>query len=232
MVTRHSRVVSTARTHRQRQAGRRPAGPASIPDDPAGSCQDPLVGPAVGRLSGAWSCRAQPPVRRDRTSLEGQRRPGPRRNVPSGRPRRATSLRESCLSLVMLRCNSGPTPNRRRPTPDEIVEGGRLGRPCGPGAHSRAIWKTQYAVRRHSTFQREESHSTELAMSFTASLRFQFLLGSGVICQPRGLGMVPIRPDGLRGLSPSLDAWPAGEGTVKRRSLQLVRTADDRLRRR
>jgi hypothetical protein len=26
----------------------------------------------------------------------------------------------------------------RRPTPGEIVEGGRLGRPCGPGAHSRA----------------------------------------------------------------------------------------------
>src|SRR5829696_7393102 len=27
----------------------------------------------------------------------------------------------------------------RRPTPGEIVEGGRLGRPCGPGALSRAI---------------------------------------------------------------------------------------------
>jgi hypothetical protein len=27
----------------------------------------------------------------------------------------------------------------RRPTTSGIVEGGRLGRPCGPGAHSRAI---------------------------------------------------------------------------------------------
>jgi hypothetical protein len=33
-----------------------------------------------------------------------------------------------------------------RPTPGEIVEGGRLGRPCGPGAHSRAISETQLAA--------------------------------------------------------------------------------------
>jgi hypothetical protein len=34
----------------------------------------------------------------------------------------------------------------RRPTPGEIMEGGRLGRPCGPGAHSRAISETQFAA--------------------------------------------------------------------------------------
>jgi len=34
----------------------------------------------------------------------------------------------------------------RRPTPGEIVEGGRLGRPCGPGAHSRAITENQFAA--------------------------------------------------------------------------------------
>jgi hypothetical protein len=34
----------------------------------------------------------------------------------------------------------------RRPTPGEIVEGGRLSRPCGPGAHSRAISENQFAA--------------------------------------------------------------------------------------
>ena len=38
----------------------------------------------------------------------------------------------------------------RRPTPGEIVEGGRLGRPCGPGAHSRALEKTNLRLRRFS----------------------------------------------------------------------------------
>ncbi len=38
----------------------------------------------------------------------------------------------------------------RRPTPGEIVEGGRLGRPCGPGAHSRAFQKTSLRLRRSS----------------------------------------------------------------------------------
>jgi hypothetical protein len=38
----------------------------------------------------------------------------------------------------------------RRPTPGEIVEGGRLARPCGPGAHSRAFQKTRLRLRRHS----------------------------------------------------------------------------------
>jgi hypothetical protein len=36
----------------------------------------------------------------------------------------------------------------RRPTPGEIVEGGRLDRPCGPGAHSRASQKTNLGLRR------------------------------------------------------------------------------------
>src|SRR6266508_3463789 len=34
----------------------------------------------------------------------------------------------------------------RRPTPGEIVEGGRLSRPCGPGTHSRAISENQFAA--------------------------------------------------------------------------------------
>src|SRR5688572_12437375 len=34
----------------------------------------------------------------------------------------------------------------RRPTPGEIVEGGRLCRPCGPGTHSRAISENQFAA--------------------------------------------------------------------------------------
>jgi hypothetical protein len=38
----------------------------------------------------------------------------------------------------------------RRPTPGEIVEGGRLSLPCGPGALSRASQKTNLRLRRHS----------------------------------------------------------------------------------
>jgi hypothetical protein len=34
----------------------------------------------------------------------------------------------------------------RRPTPGEIMEGGRLDRPCGPGTHSRAISENQFAA--------------------------------------------------------------------------------------
>ena len=41
----------------------------------------------------------------------------------------------------------------RRPTPGEMMEGGRLGRPCGPGAHSRASQKTNLRLRRHSIFR-------------------------------------------------------------------------------
>jgi hypothetical protein len=37
----------------------------------------------------------------------------------------------------------------RRPTPGEIVEGGRFSRPCGPGAHSRASQKTSLRLHRH-----------------------------------------------------------------------------------
>jgi hypothetical protein len=34
----------------------------------------------------------------------------------------------------------------RRPTPGGIMEGGRFSRPCGPGAHSRAISENQFAA--------------------------------------------------------------------------------------
>jgi hypothetical protein len=39
-----------------------------------------------------------------------------------------------------------------RPATSEIVEDGRSGRPCGPGAHSRASEKTSLRLRRHFTF--------------------------------------------------------------------------------
>src|SRR5215213_628089 len=40
----------------------------------------------------------------------------------------------------------------RRPTPGEIVEGGRLGRPYGPGALRAQSEKTSLRLRRHSAF--------------------------------------------------------------------------------
>jgi hypothetical protein len=39
----------------------------------------------------------------------------------------------------------------RRPTPGEIVEGGRLSRLCGPGAVAQSQ-KTNLRLRRHSIF--------------------------------------------------------------------------------
>jgi hypothetical protein len=44
----------------------------------------------------------------------------------------------------------------RRPTPGENVEGGRLGRTYGPGAHSRAIQKTRMRLRRVSGIHADE----------------------------------------------------------------------------
>jgi hypothetical protein len=44
----------------------------------------------------------------------------------------------------------------RRPTPGEIVEGGRLGQPCGPGPHSRAS-QTQAAAAPPLPFSAEAS---------------------------------------------------------------------------
>src|SRR4029453_1356951 len=81
--------------------------PGSARHDSTGSCRRRLVGPMVGRLSRGWSCRTHYPVRRDRTSLEGQRRPGPRRNVPSGRSPRPEDrmrrvLRDNGLSITMF----------------------------------------------------------------------------------------------------------------------------------
>jgi hypothetical protein len=38
----------------------------------------------------------------------------------------------------------------RRPTTGEIMEDGRSDRPCGPGAHSRAIRETKLRLRRQS----------------------------------------------------------------------------------
>jgi hypothetical protein len=56
----------------------------------------------------------------------------------------------------------------RRPTPGEIVEGGRLGRPCGPGALSRAILETSLRLRRPHVSTRGISTLTGLGFSFAA----------------------------------------------------------------
>src|SRR4029450_6352752 len=45
----------------------------------------------------------------------------------------------------------------RRPTTSEIVEDGRLGRPYGPGAHSRAFRKTGCRLAAFSPFHRAVS---------------------------------------------------------------------------
>jgi len=46
-------------------------------------------------------------------------------------------------TLESARLIHGPSMGHlRRPTPGEIVEGGRLGRPCRPGAYSRAFQKS------------------------------------------------------------------------------------------
>jgi hypothetical protein len=50
----------------------------------------------------------------------------------------------------------------RRPTPGETVEGGRLGRPCGPAA-LRAISDNQFAPSRHSPHFKDSTHSPGLA---------------------------------------------------------------------
>ena len=41
----------------------------------------------------------------------------------------------------------------RRPTTGEIMEDGRLGRPCGPGALRAQLEKTNLRLRRHSMFR-------------------------------------------------------------------------------
>jgi hypothetical protein len=55
----------------------------------------------------------------------------------------------------------------RRPTPGEMVEGGRLSRPCRPGAQSRAIEKTRLRLRRHSHFQQRRLTPTDPLQSRT-----------------------------------------------------------------
>jgi hypothetical protein len=69
-----------------------PSGPTrcqgGVPQPPVGRlvvpAAGPLVAPVVGGLPRPWSCRAQLPVRYDRTSLKGYRRPRPCRHVPFG----------------------------------------------------------------------------------------------------------------------------------------------------
>jgi hypothetical protein len=54
----------------------------------------------------------------------------------------------------------------RRPTPGEIMEGGRFSRPYGPGAHSRTIRETSLRLRRHSAFQHDELANSPGLFSF------------------------------------------------------------------
>ena len=53
----------------------------------------------------------------------------------------------------------------RRPTPGEVVEDGRLGRPYGPGAHSRASQKTRLRLRRESRIQLPYQQSSMVGAS-------------------------------------------------------------------
>ena len=121
--------------------------PGSVPQ---GSLDPPLMGPSTPPLMGPSGGEGAVgaglgPFALVRT-LAGQ---GHGQKPPVTLPRYATleSVRSiQCPSMGLL----------RRPTPGEIVEGGRLGRPCGPGAHSRASQKTNLRLRRrHSAFQRD-----------------------------------------------------------------------------
>jgi hypothetical protein len=70
---------------------------------------------------------------------------------PRGRVTGKTVGKPAPLRYVGVRpIDSSPVDGLlRRPTPGEIVEGGRLGRPCGPGALSRASKKPSSRLGRH-----------------------------------------------------------------------------------
>jgi hypothetical protein len=130
------------------QAARSP--PSWFPPRPAGC-------PGCWWLSGAWSCLAQLPVGRDRTSLEGRWRPRPRRQGPSGRSGfRRHDLGMSWCRLRLAAAGSsrragGSAPNQcagsrpRRPIRPSTVAVSRLspaipsGPPGGLPAISRAL---------------------------------------------------------------------------------------------
>ena len=137
----------------------------------------PLMGTQATRVPGLPASRLFQQVR----TLAGQ---GHGQKPPVTLPRYATleSARLiHCPSMGLL----------RRPTPGEIVEGGRLGRPCGPGAHSRAFQKTNLRLRRHSHI------STHGVLSLTDHCRNPGGLLREV--RPKGAGdggclMPPLRP--------------------------------------
>jgi len=117
--------------------------------------------PAYSLLSGDPDVRVL-----DRRVNEAWKRRGRfRPQDPHGRAIAAcNSWYSSCtlcsdLLAAPLRCVGVRPRNRspsmgllRRPTPGEIVEGGRFSRPCGPGALSRASQKTQLAASPPFTF--------------------------------------------------------------------------------
>ena len=99
---------------------------------------DPLMGPSGGEGAVGAGLGAFGLVR----TLAGQ---GHAQKPRVTLPRYATleSARSiHCPSMGLL----------RRPTPGEIVEGGRLGRPCGPDALRAQSKKTNLRLRRHFHF--------------------------------------------------------------------------------
>jgi hypothetical protein len=112
-----------------------------------------------------------------------------------------TGPRAVCAGQTLESARSIQSPSMgllRRPTLGEIVEGGRLGRPYGPGAHSRASQKTNLRLRRHSTLHRSVSRhvpkrrpvSVASAVSTVASA----LRASVIWCVPSAMRHLPAVP--------------------------------------
>src|SRR5215218_6428387 len=103
-----------------------------------GPSTPPLMGPSGGEGAVEAAFGSFPLVRRSAGQGHGQK-------PPVTLPRYATlesarSIHRPSMGLL------------RRPTPGEIVEGGRLGRPYGPGALRAQSEKTSLRLRRHSAF--------------------------------------------------------------------------------
>src|SRR5919106_6280 len=100
-----------------------------------GPSTPPLMGPSGGEGAVGAGLGLFALVRRSAGQGHGQK-------PPVTLPRYATlesarSIQRPSMGLL------------RRPTPGEIVEGGRLGRPCGPGALRAQLEKTNLRLRRH-----------------------------------------------------------------------------------
>jgi hypothetical protein len=94
-----------------------------------------------------WSAANLSSPSRPPTSRAGSQRSGP----PTAGLSRRSWQRGTAAAAAEAAAASRERPSTgllRRPTPGGIV-GGRFNRPCGPGAHSRAILETNVRLRRH-----------------------------------------------------------------------------------